>query len=232
MTLETVNYTHGDTALTGLLARPAGSAPPRGAILVLPTIMNANPPMERRAAMLADAGFVAMVADFYGAVPRDFEDSLHLAETLRATPRHYRDRLRAGLDALAAAAPGLTLGAIGYCMGGQAALELARDGAPIALAASFHGLLSTDAPADKSFAARILVCHGDADPLVPREQVLAFWQEMDAVDANWHFHSYAGVRHGFTDPDSDGRGMAMLGYDASADRQSWAALNGLLDEVF
>jgi len=37
--------------------------------------------------------------------------------------------------------------------------------------------------------------------------------------------------HGFTDPVADSHNMPALGYDASADRQSWAALLGLLDEV-
>ncbi|MFM5907345.1 MAG: dienelactone hydrolase family protein, partial [Novosphingobium sp.] len=127
---------------------------------------------------------------------------------------------------------GLRFGAIGYCMGGQAALELARTGADLALVASFHGILFTARQADRAIAPRVLVCHGDADPMVPREQVMAFWQEMDAVQANWHFHAYSGVKHGFTDPGSDARGMAAIAYDASADRQSWAALMNLCDEVF
>ena len=128
----------------------------------------------------------------------------------------------------------MTLSAIGYCMGGQAALELAREGAPIALAASFHGILATGRPATAQtpVKARILVCHGDADPLVPREQVLDFWKEMDAAGGNWHFHAYAGVKHGFTDPESEARGKDFLGYNASADRQSWLALTALLDEVY
>jgi dienelactone hydrolase len=229
VTLERIDYRDNNTALTGWLARPVGKA--RGAVLVLPTIANCNPAMERRAAMLADMGFVAMIADFYGETVRDFDHARALAGPLRETAAGYRQRLRAGLDALAHAAPGLRLAAVGFCMGGQAALELARDGAPVELVASFHGLLDTSAPAT-AISARVLVCHGDADPMVPREQVLAFWQEMDAAGANWHFHSYARVKHGFTDPGSDARGMPAIAYDASADRQSWAALHGLLDEVF
>lgn len=143
MALERIDYADGTVALTGWLARPEG--PPRGAVLVLPTIMNANPPMERRAAMLADAGFVALIADFYGEQVRDFDHSRELATALRATVEGYRARLRAGLAALTGHpdAQGLKLAAIGYCMGGQAALELARDGADLVLAASFHGLLDT-----------------------------------------------------------------------------------------
>lgn len=231
MTLETISYRDGDAALSGLLARPQG--PARAAVVVLPTIMNANAPMERRARMLADAGFLAFVADFYGEPVRDFEHSGELAKALRADVDVYRARIGAALAALRAhpEAAGLPLAAVGYCMGGQAALEAARAGEDIVLAASFHGLLATARPADKPIGARILVCHGDADPLAPREQVLGFWQEMDAVQANWHFHAYAGVKHGFTDPGSDARGMAALGYDASADRQSWSALMSLFDEV-
>ncbi len=232
MSLERIDYAHGDVALTGWLARPEGT--PRGAILILPTIANVNAGMEQRARMLADQGFVAMVADFYGEPVESFEASFPLGNALRADVDHYRARITAGLDALAKAAPGLTLSAIGYCMGGQAALELARINAPIVLAASFHGLLTSDRPAtaETPIKPRLLICHGDADPLVPREQVLDFWKEMDAAGGNWHFHAYAGVKHGFTDPDSEARGKDFLGYNASADRQSWLALTALLDEVY
>jgi dienelactone hydrolase len=53
---------------------------------------------------------------------------------------------------------------------------------------------------------------------------------MDAVGADWHFHSYSGVVHGFTNP-AMLDGTANPAYDASADRQSWAAMLSLFDEV-
>lgn len=232
--LERVDYQDRGAPLTGWLARPAGKA--RGALVVFPTIANVNAPMERRATMLAQAGFVALIADFYGEPVESFEASFPLADKLRGDVDHYRARLSAAVATLRGheAAQGLKLGAVGYCMGGQAVLELARAGEDLALVASFHGILSSGRPADGSVrvSPRILICHGDADPLVPREQVLAFWEEMDRAGADWHFHAYAGVRHGFTDPGSDARGVPAIGYDASADRQSWAALMSLCDEVF
>jgi dienelactone hydrolase len=229
--LEQIAYSHGDVALTAWLARPEGA--PRAAILVLPTIANVTAGIERRASMLADRGYLALIPDFYGEPVPDVAASGPLAQKLRADISHYRARLAAGLDTLRdlPEAAGLPVAAIGYCMGGQAALELARDGQDLFAAVSFHGLLSTDCPAEPgAVKARLLVLHGDADPLVPRDQVLGFWDEMDAAGANWHFHSYSGVKHGFTEPSSDTRGMAALGYDASADRQSWAAMLGLFDE--
>ena len=230
--MEALAYRHGDTALTGWLARPQGE--PRAAIVLFPTIANVTPAAERRAAMLADLGFLTLIADFYGEPVADFAASGPLAQTLRADVDRYRGRISAAVDALCALpeAAGLRVGAVGYCMGGQAALEAARSGHELFAAVSFHGILSTDRAAEHgAISARILVCHGDADPLVPREQVIAFWEEMDAAGADWHFHSYSGVRHGFTDPGSDSRGIAAIAYDASADRQSWAAMRSLFDEI-
>ena len=54
---------------------------------------------------------------------------------------------------------------------------------------------------------------------------------MDAAGANWHLHVYSHVKHGFTDPEADSHGLPVLGYNASADRQSWASMLGLLHEV-
>jgi dienelactone hydrolase len=231
-TLEPIAYNDRDTALTGLLARPAG--PPRAAIVLFPTIMNHAPNALRRMPMLAEAGYLAFMADFYGEAVADRAQAQALGTALRAEVDHYRARISAAIETLAAhpARAGLPLAAIGYCMGGQAVLEAARMNLDLKAVASFHGILSTDAPAREPIAPRMLVCHGDADPLVPREQVRAFQEEMDAVDADYHLHIYSGTKHGFTDPQADSHGFDSLGYNPSADRQSWAAMLGLFDEVF
>ncbi|MCB2065874.1 MAG: dienelactone hydrolase family protein [Erythrobacter sp.] len=228
--LEPLAYADGDTALSGLLARPDGA--PRGAVLVFPTIMNPTPAVEDKARALAAAGYLALVADFYGKTPASFDDARLFAGEIRQAPELFRQRLRASLRALVRLdeAKDLPLFVIGFCMGGQAALEMAREGAPVDAVVSFHGLLDTQLPAQPGHVtARVLVCHGDADPMVPREQVLKFWQEMDRAGANWHFHSYSGVKHGFTNPYPSEN--PATGYDASADRQSWAAMFALFDEL-
>ncbi|WP_374413113.1 dienelactone hydrolase family protein [Novosphingobium colocasiae] len=230
--LEAVSYNDGATALTGWLVRPAG--PPRAALVLYPTIANRNAAMDRRAGMFAQAGFVVLIADFYGAIPEDFAQAGQWGAALREDTAGYRVRCTAAIEALRARpeAEGLPMVAVGYCMGGQAALEMAREGHDLAGVVSFHGLLSTGRDAQPGcITARLLVCHGDADPLVPRDQVMAFWEEMDRAGADWHFHSYSGVRHGFTDPGSDARGLPAIGYDATADAASWAATHQFLDAV-
>ena len=229
MSLEQLIYRDGATALTGWLARPAG--PARAAVAVFPTFMNITQGVEAKAAALADAGCTALVADFYGPdAPSDAQSAFAAMERLRADPAAMRLRLHAALHALAAVAPDVPMVAIGFCLGGMAVLELARDGADLALVASFHGLLATPLPATAPITPRILVCHGDADSLVPRSDVIAFWEEMDRVGANWHFMSFAGVEHGFTNPLTP-QCTPNPAYDPIADRQSWAALMGLLDDV-
>ena len=226
--LERIEYHDGETPLTGWLARPVGLV--RAAVAVFPTIWNTTPAVEAKARALADAGYLALIADYYGTTPEGREEIFARADDLRADVSQYRRRLHAALNALRDHAGDMPMAAIGFCMGGQAALELARDGVPLVVVASFHGLLDTLSPAlPGKITSRILVCHGDADPLVPRQQVMAFWEEMDQAGANWHFHSYSGVQHGFTNFDAPPGGTGVA-YDASADRQSWTALLALLDE--
>ncbi len=232
MGLERIDYRDGDVALTGWLARPVH--PPRAAVLVFPTIANVTHHIEHRAELLAEADYLAFIADFYGEPVADAAAFWPLADALRADASRYRTRIAAALATMRElmASPAMPIAAIGFCMGGQAALELARSGAAISAAVSFHGTLDTKAPAEPGvMKARLLICHGDADPLVPRDQLRAFQEEMDQAGGNWHLHSYSGVRHGFTDFGSDARGMPALAYDASADRQSWAAMHQFFDEA-
>lgn len=231
--MRTHDYADGDLALTGHWTAPEGE--PRGAVLILPTIAGPNEPMFRRAAMLAELGYVAFVADYYGETHATPEGFFAAGNALRADMARFRGRCRAALEQLDSLS-GLgreKTAAIGYCMGGQGVLELAREGADLTCVVSFHGILSTEGPAEQGgVKARMLVCHGHEDPLVPPEQVTAFQREMDDAGADWHLHIYSGVRHGFTDPASDTRGMAAIGYDASADRHSWAAMRLFLEECF
>ena len=198
--LEPAAYRDGAMALNGWLARPDG--PARAAIVVYPTIANITPRVAQKAARLAQAGFLVLVADYYGQSIDSFEMAGPLAQALRADNAAYRRRLSSAIAAIRTLpqASGLPVGAMGFCMGGQAALEMAR--------------------------------HGDKDPMIPREQVGAFMAEMDAAQADWHLHIYANAKHGFTDPASDQRPLPAVAYDASADRQSWAAMMNLFGEIF
>src|SRR6478609_7429103 len=139
--MEQIAYRDGPTALTGLLVRPSGK--PRAAIAIFPTIMNQNATMSNKALALAEAGYLALICDFYGQNPGTFEEARGLSEIFAQSPLAFRNRIRAGLGALTALpeAKDLPVAAIGFCMGGRAVLELARMGLPLSAVVSFHGLL-------------------------------------------------------------------------------------------
>ena len=98
MTPETIPYSDGETKLTGLLYRPSGE--PRAAIIVYPTIMNQEGVVLKKAASLAEHGYLAFLADFYGKNPENFEQSREFAAEIRPQPQDFRRRVRQGLAGL------------------------------------------------------------------------------------------------------------------------------------
>ena len=232
--IQNFTYNHGDVELAGYLAQP--SRFPRAAVLIVPTIAGPDSFMQGRARWLASIGYAAMVCDIYGKGEiTDPQEARNLAGELRSDALFYRERFKVALDELrqrSGMANQRTV-AMGYGMGGEAVLEMARSGEDIALVCSFHGLLATPLPAKRGVVkARLLVCNGRADPMVPPKQVRAFLSEMDIAGVNCHFHNYTGVVHGFTDPASDGKPLDALAYNASADKQSKASMLSLFEEMF
>lgn len=227
-------YNHGDVELAGYMAQP--SRYPRAAILIVPTIAGPSELMFTRARWLASLGYSAMVCDIYGrGFVEDMQVARKLADELRSDAQYYRERFRCALDELRTRSrlANKRIAAIGYCMGGEIVLEMARSGEDLALVVSFHGLLATPLPAKRgTVKPRLLVCHGRADPLVPPKQVREFLEEMDIAGVDCHMHIYSGVVHGFTDPTSNDKAQSAVGYNASADRQSKAAMLNMLDELF
>lgn len=230
---EPLIYQDGELALHGLLERPA--QPNGRAVLVVHEANGLGDNARRRTRMLAELGYLALAADLYGAA-RTFtgEAAVREMNLLRDDPARLRRRTRAGLDALV----GLDgvqpdrVAAIGYCFGGLCVLELARSGAPLAAAISFHGLLTTTAPARAgAIGAKILACTGAKDPLVPLQDVTAFQREMDDADADWQLIVYGRALHSFTNRNVAGGADPRMDWDPSADRQSWAAAMLFLDEA-
>ena len=113
------------------------------------------------------------------------------------------------------------------------ALELGRSGAPLSAVVSFHGGLAAPKPEDaRNIRAKVLVCHAAEDTLVPPEQVAAFEAQMRDTKVDWQLCVYGGAVHSFTNPDADKLGNPAFGYNAAADRRSWAAMLSLFEEAF
>lgn len=208
----------------------------RPGLLMAPNWMGIGAGAIEIARQVARRGYVVFIVDVYSATvrPQDADEAGAAMMAVKGTPA-LRQRLAAALDSLKAQ-PGTPLdatrlAAFGFCFGGHCALELARAGAPLKAAVSFHGTLDTANPADaKNIQGAVLVLDGAADPLVPREQLSAFAREMNDAGVDWQLTSYGGVVHSFTDPRANVPGQFQ--YDAKIAGRAFAAMYALLDEVF
>jgi len=238
MQTHDIDYRDEAVNLRGFLAFDDKAAERRPGVLVFHEGLGLGDFAMARARMLAELGYVALAADMFGdrRQARNLQEVANLVGDLRDQPQTLRARGRAALAVLAAL-PQVdvnSMAAIGFCFGGSVVLELARDGADLKAAVSFHGVLATRTPAvSGKVKASVLVCTGADDPLAPPEQVKAFEDEMRVAEVrDWQVISYGNTLHGFTNPAADGSMMRAARYSAQADRRAWASMRSLFDEVF
>src|SRR5580692_10051805 len=122
---KSVSYKSGDETIQGILYTPAGKGP-FPAIIVIHEWWGLNGWVKEEASKLADQGYEALAIDLYrGKVATDPEQA---HELMRAVPE---DRAAQDLHAAVTfleSQPGVKksrIGAIGWCMGGGYALDVA-----------------------------------------------------------------------------------------------------------
>jgi dienelactone hydrolase len=235
--MQIIEYASGRTRLVGRLYRDEQVAGPRPAVLVFPEAFGLNAHACERAERLAQLGYVAFAADLLGdgRVFDDLPSVVPLIKALYADRAQWRSRAQAALDALLAQA-GVDVGrlaAIGFCLGGSTALELARSGAPLAAITAFHAGLLPQLPEDAGrIRARVLICHGDDDPVVNKDALATVVDELRRDRVDWQLVRYGNTVHSFTDPQADARGNPGFRYSATADTRSWSAMRHLFEEAF
>ncbi len=234
---EPLAYAAGAVTCRSHLVYDDAVAGRRPGVLVVPEWYGLNDYARERARQLAQLGYVALAVDVYGdgRVAKDAQEAGALAGAMKGDRPLLRARVRAALDALRARpeCDPARVAAIGFCFGGTAVLELARDGADVRGVVSFHGGLATPLPARPgALKAKLLVLHGAADPYEPAAEVAAFQQEMESSGADWQMVFYGHAVHAFSNPaagDDPSRGAA---YDARAAARSWEAMKSFFAELF
>jgi dienelactone hydrolase len=237
---ETVRLDADGTELECYLAVDDHGDARRPGVLVVHEWWGLTDHVRGRARMLAELGYPALAVDMYGGgqVADNPEDAGRLMNGVLGDMGQAESRMGAALACLQnhAAVDSGRIAAIGYCFGGAIVLHAARVGQPLAGVVSFHGALgSSHKPAPGSVLAKILVCHGADDILVPQDQVAAFKDEMQAAGADLRFIAYPGALHGFTNPEADANGKKYglpLAYSEETDRQSWQEMQKFFKEIF
>ena len=205
-------------------------------VIIFPAVMGVTDLEIGFARRLADKGRAALVADLFGRrfTPDDRNAAFEAMSKLREDRAALRRRLIAVLESAReqAEVDASQVAAIGFCFGGQCALDLARSGADIFGVASFHGLFDPPGLEPQPIKAKVAAYHGWEDPMVPPEAVVALAKELTEAGADWQIHAYGHVGHGFTNPHASQLGIAGVEYNAAAARRSWAALEDFLGELF
>ena len=229
-------YHHGELELHGYLAYNDDKEKQRPAVLVVPDWTGRNAFACQKAEMLAKIGYVGFAVDMYGLgrLGATVDEKQALMQPLVNDRRLLRARIRAALDALVTMdeVDNNRIAVIGFCFGGLCALDLARSGADIIGAVSFHGLL--DRPIDlgeHKIKAKVLVLHGYDDPMVPPKKVNDFCQEMTAAGVDWQVHMYGHTQHAFTNPEAHDKALGTI-YNAQAEHRSLQAMTDFLHELF
>lgn len=234
---ETLIYTADGLTMRSQLFFEPGSGR-RAGVLVFPEAFGLGDHAISRAQRLASLGYAALACDLHGegAVIEDLPAAIALLQPLYAEPSRTRARARGGLDTLRARAEvdAGRIAAIGFCFGGTMALELARAGADLRAVVGFHSGLATTAPKTdaKAIKARVLVCIGADDPLIPAAQRADFESEMREGGVDWQMHLYGGTVHSFTNKEASKRNMPdTIRYSPESDARSWASMQQLFAEA-
>ena len=229
-----VRYFDGDETLNGVFSWNADLPHRRPGVLVIHGGAGLDDHARGRARRFAAAGYVAFACDMHGESIRGKRDRVmqHIGE-LRRDRAALIGRAQMAIDQLACH-DGVDgrIAAVGYCLGGLIALELARGGVDLAGVVSVHGSLQTARQAEAgTIKSRILVCHGALDPHAPPAHVAAFVEEMNQARADYQLIAYGGAMHGFTHEAAihEANGVA---YNAVADARSGRAIQMFFDELF
>jgi dienelactone hydrolase len=239
---QPVAYEHAGVKLQGFLAyddAKISSANKAPGVLVIPEWWGLTDYPKSRAAQLAALGYVAFAADMYGVgvTTTDPKKAGEFAGQFYGSPL-METRATAGLEQLlqTGLVDASRVAAIGYCFGGSTVQALAYSGAPLAGVVSFHGgIIPVPSDAAAKTKAKILMCHGAVDPFIAKDAIDGFMKAMNDGKFDYQFISYAGAVHAFTNPGADDfakAGLNGVGYNAAADRRSWAHMRAFFDEIF
>jgi len=234
---ETITYEHNGQVLEGFLAYNDSIPGKRPGVLVVHEWWGLNDYVRMRVRQLAGLGYVAFAVDMYGKgkVTTHPKQAAEWMNSINQNVSLWQERATAGLKILLghARVDGARIAAIGYCFGGATVQQLAYGGANLRCVVSFHGQPIAPSQAQiPRVKAKILMCHGAADPFVKTDALNQYTASMNVSGLDWQMISYGGAKHSFTNPGADKIGIPALSYNQTADQRSWLHMRMFFDEIF
>ena len=233
MKTEKITYQSGDKSFEGFLAQPEGDSNP--CVLIAHTWAGRDAFVEEKAKLLTELGYAAFAIDMYGdgKIGTSNEENAGMMQPLLDDREELARRALASLDAVSKidSIDTSKIVIMGYCFGGLVAMDLARTGADIKGAVSFHGFLAGPENSTNEIKAKLLALHGDSDPMVGQDQIESFRQEMTSKKVDWQLHVFGGAMHSFTNPEANDPDFGAV-YSKNADERSWKIFIDFLMELF
>jgi carboxymethylenebutenolidase len=214
--IDSVSFrSNGDTA-NGYLARPQGSGPFRG-VVVIQEWWGLDDHIKDLAERFAREGFVALAPDLYhGHLATEPDDArkLVMAMNMEIAVREIRGAMAYLTDRPEVEPKAIAV--IGFCMGGRLALATAATGDERigAVAAFYGGGVQPTPEFVRGINAPVLAVYGEEDRGIPPEQYNALAAEMDRQEKTFDMVVYPGAGHAFVND-------TRPSYNANATADAW-----------
>ncbi len=204
VTSETVSYKSGDETVHGVLYTPAGKGP-FPAIIVIHEWWGLNDWVKEQATKLSDQGYVALAIDLYRGRVATTPEEAH--ELMRGVPEDRAKRdLHAAFEFLASQ-PNVKkdrIAAIGWCMGGGYALDVALQEPTLRAVVINYGSLATDISSLKAINASVLGLFGGQDRGITPDDVHRFEKSLKQLGKQVEVTIYPDAGHAFENPNNKG----------------------------
>jgi carboxymethylenebutenolidase len=194
---KSVSYKSGDETVQAMLYAPTGKGP-FPAIIVIHEWWGLNDWVKEQASKLSDEGYEALAIDLYRGKVATTPDMAH--EIMRGVPDDRAKRDLHAAFAFLESQPDVKknrIGAIGWCMGGGYALDLALEEPKLAADVINYGHLATDPAALSKINAPILGLFGAQDRGISPESVKQFGEALDKLGKKIEVTIYPDAGHQF-----------------------------------
>lgn len=199
---EAVTFPSGDSTAQGFLYLPQGPGS-HPAVIVIQEWWGVNDWIKEQAANYASKGYVALAVDLYrGKIAKD-PDTAH--ELMRGLPQDQGVRdLTSGFRFLANRKDvnRSRIGAVGWCMGGGFASQLAVAEPSLRAVAINYGALPTDKTALGKIHAAVLGNFGGLDQGISAESIHTFEASLKSMGKPVDTKIYPDAGHAFENPNN------------------------------
>jgi carboxymethylenebutenolidase len=199
---QAVTFPSGDATAQGILYLPHGAGP-HPALIVIHEWWGLNDWIKQEAEGYASKGYVALAVDLYRGKVAPTPELAH--ELSRGLPQDQGVRdLTAALAYLASRKDVKRdrIGAVGWCMGGGYALQLAIAAPSLKAVGINYGSLATDKASLARIHAAVLGNFGGQDQGIPPPAVHAFEEAMQSLGKPVDAKIYPQAGHAFENPNN------------------------------